>query len=59
MFYDAATHTLYDGEWRNNKKEGQGILRVSEKEYYSGTFLKSIKEGFGEEVFSNGDRYRG
>ena len=47
MYLDAATKVIYSGEWRDGKKEGQGFLKLSEKEYYYGTFLKSIKEGFG------------
>lgn len=47
MYLDAATRVLYSGEWRDGRKEGQGFLKLSEKEYYFGTFVKSIKEGFG------------
>jgi hypothetical protein len=59
VYLDAATRVLYSGEWRDGRKEGQGFLKLSEKEYYFGTFVKSIKEGFGVEVFVNGDKYRG
>jgi hypothetical protein len=35
------------------------LLKISEKEHYYGTFVKSIKEGYGEEFFPNGDKYKG
>lgn len=35
------------------------MLKLSDKEYYCGTFQRSIKEGFGEEAFPNADKYKG
>jgi hypothetical protein len=43
VYLEAASKVIYNGEWRDGKKDGFGTLRLSDKEYYKGTFVKSIK----------------
>jgi hypothetical protein len=47
VYYDSTTKVVYSGEWKDGKKNGFGILKFSEKEYYKGTFIKSVKDGYG------------
>lgn len=46
-YFDASTKAVYNGEWKDNKKDGQGFFKVTDRDYYFGTFVKSIKDGFG------------
>jgi hypothetical protein len=43
VYFDSATKVIYSGEWKDGKKDGQGFLKLSDKEYYYGTFFKSVK----------------
>jgi hypothetical protein len=47
IYYDSTTKVAYKGEWKDGKKNGFGLLKFSDKEYYKGTFIKSVKDGYG------------
>lgn len=49
---------LYDGEWRDDAKEGQGVL-VYEKGTYEGYFKGDIFHGRGKLTWKGGDVYDG
>ena len=57
----------YDGEWRNDKRNGKGIF-ISAHYYncknhigmkYEGDFKDDKFEGYGIAIYSNGDKYEG
>ena len=49
----------YEGEWRNDKKEGKGIYYWNDGDRYEGDFRNGNFEGKGIYYFSNGDRRMG
>ena len=50
----------YDGNWKDNKKEGKGSFFYSDKgEVYKGDFVNDLPNGKGIYYFKNGDRYEG
>ena len=50
----------YDGNWKDNKKEGKGSYFYNEKgEVYKGNFCNDFPNGMGIYYFKNGDRYEG
>ena len=54
---------IYDGEWKNDKQDGKGILYYHKDpftgERYEGDFKNGKKEGKGIIYFNNGDRIMG
>ena len=42
-----ADGSKYVGEWKNNKKEGEGILTLVNGSKYEGYFLNDHKHGMG------------
>jgi hypothetical protein len=46
------------GQWKLGIMHGRGILRTSGS-VFQGTLVNSLKHGSGEELFGNGDVYRG
>lgn len=48
----------YEGEWEKNKQNGKGTFR-HRASTYRGTFKDFLKDGQGDEVFVNGDKYIG
>jgi hypothetical protein len=49
----------YSGEWRDNKKEGNGSYIYSNGERYEGGWQRDKKHGFGTYKYRNGDSYSG
>lgn len=51
----------YVGQWKNNKAHGQGIHTSPTSTYqginlyYQGSFNQFVKQGYGVEMFPNGD----
>ena len=37
----------YNGEWKNNKREGVGILKCNDGIIYEGNWVNDKKEGLG------------
>ena len=45
---------VYDGEWKDNKKNGRGTLRYSDGDVYDGEFKDGLKHGRGTFRYANG-----
>ena len=56
-FYWFSNHELFTGDWQGGLPHGTGIYIGKDK--YEGNFLNGLKFGFGEETFSNSDKYIG
>ena len=50
---------VYNGEWKNGKKEGQGVLNLVNGEKYTGEFKEDEFDGQGMMHFSNGKKMGG
>ena len=57
IHYD--TGNRYEGEFKNDLREGYGIFYTSDGDRYEGEFKNELIEGYGIWYFSNGDRYEG
>jgi len=49
----------YDGDWKNGKMHGKGILILGQGDVYSGEFDRGQYHGFGTLKCGNGDSYVG
>jgi hypothetical protein len=49
----------YEGEWRNDKMDGEGCFMKSNVGSYSGSFSVGMRDGYGVYEYTNGDRYEG
>ena len=49
---------MYDGNWKDGKKNGQGVLTRPDNKY-EGEFKNDCFEGNGTKYFKNGDIYKG
>lgn len=54
-----ADGSQYEGEFRNGKYHGSGILKRSNGSSYDGTWKDGVKHGQGVYSFANGNRYQG
>ena len=45
---------IYEGEWKNNAKEGKGYEKFSNCSVYDGTYLKGKPHGYGKYEWENG-----
>lgn len=50
---------MYEGEFKNGLKNGQGKYKYATGDTYEGTFLNDLKHGQGKMEFQNGDKYQG
>lgn len=41
----------YEGQWKNNKRDGKGVLLWKDGERYEGNWVADCKQGFGELYF--------
>ena len=53
------TNGNYDGEFKNNKYDGQGKRTYKSGNIYAGGWKEGEKNGEGSLTFTNGDRYEG
>jgi len=53
------TEARYEGEFKDNKKEGVGRIWWSNGDRYLGDWKHDTKDGFGVMMWENGDRYDG
>ena len=51
--------SVYQGEWRDNKRHGEGIMYFLNGDIYSGQWAEGLKNGFGTYRFADGGEYRG
>jgi hypothetical protein len=49
----------YEGQWKNDLKQGLGITMYPDGAWFSGTLIKEEKDGYGKYVWPNGDSYNG
>lgn len=56
---DDLRYLCYNGEFHNNKFQGQGLLRLNNGKIFEGTFKKNAVHGFAKEIFVDGDIYEG
>lgn len=49
----------YEGDWKDGKKDGQGIMYYADGNKYEGRWKDDQKDGYGVYTWSNGDRFEG
>lgn len=57
--YHLSDGSIYAGEFRKGKKNGNGIITYSDGSIYTGTFSEEKMEGIGILLFVSGDKYAG
>ena len=50
---------VYDGEWENGTKHGQGTYTYAQGGSYEGEWDSNMRSGYGVNTWPNGDRYAG
>ena len=50
---------MYEGDWKNGVKEGEGIYYCSNGDYYRGLFVNDKICGQGVYTWKNEDQYKG
>jgi hypothetical protein len=50
---------IYDGNFKNDKYDGSGIMSWANGSRYVGQFVNNLKHGTGREWYGQGDRYQG
>lgn len=58
-FTPGSNGDIYDGEWKQGVKSGNGMWKGINNESYIGEWKDSKCEGYGVHVWANGDRYEG
>lgn len=53
------TNGAYQGETRDGKPHGRGVLRLTSGDTYDGQYLDGLRHGRGVLTLRNGDRYEG
>lgn len=51
--------TKYEGQWRRDKKHGQGSATFSDGSIYKGQFVRDVMEGQGTYTWVSGHEYKG
>ena len=49
----------YNGEWKNDQRNGRGIEIFSDEGLYKGDYKDDVPDGFGQYTWANGDYYEG
>ena len=52
-------YSMYLGQVKNNKMEGEGTFKFPDGGCYKGNFDDNEQNGFGEFTWPNGKKYRG
>ena len=50
-----ANKDVYDGEWKNDRKEGRGTMNYHNGDVYEGEFSKGKLHGKGTYTYASGD----
>lgn len=50
---------VYDGDWEDGMKQGQGTLTYAQGGSYEGEWYNNMRNGYGVNIWPNGDRYAG
>lgn len=45
--------TVYNGEWEENKRHGQGVYTYKNGDFYDGSWKEGHKHGKGRYIFAN------
>jgi len=53
------TDAIYEGEFKNGKRDGLGLMRYNNGRYYEGGWANDLRDGKGYERYSNGNSYEG
>lgn len=53
------TGDVYEGSWRDGKRNGVGTLSRRNGDRYKGDWEDDRRHGLGREAFGNGDKYEG
>ena len=48
---------MYEGEWKDDKKTGYGVLRSHRGATFEGTWLESTQDGYGVETYADGGKF--
>ena len=51
--------SVYEGEWRAGKKQGNGKITYHNRDVYEGMWRNGVREGKGRYVWGNGNVYNG
>lgn len=49
----------FEGEWKNDKKNGHGVMKFHNGDVYEGEWIDGHKNGRGSYSLANGDSYEG
>lgn len=58
-YIDKITNEVYEGGWKDNKRNGEGVLSLPDGTTYSGSFVNHKRNGFGKYTSSSGNTYEG
>ncbi|KAK8838725.1 hypothetical protein M9Y10_032764 [Tritrichomonas musculus] len=59
VFTDVVTGEEYEGEWKDNRRNGEGVLQFSDGSKYIGHFLNHKRDGQGQYTDKEGNHYIG
>lgn len=57
--YTCACGDVYDGEWKDDARSGQGVLRYASGAVYTGSWSRDLRVGHGSLVFEDGSSFVG
>ncbi|HXI09265.1 MAG TPA: hypothetical protein VNK06_00560, partial [Thermodesulfobacteriota bacterium] len=55
----SSTGRVYEGEWKEDKQSGKGVLVWPDGDRYAGEFKNDMFDGFGTYTFADGRKYEG
>jgi len=53
------TGAIYKGEWKDDKREGNGIITYESETKFEGIWINNRRNGFGKQICINGEEYEG
>lgn len=59
MTFGVNVTQVYDGDWDNGLRHGEGLLRFADGSFYKGDFYREKKHGTGCMMWSDGCQYQG
>jgi hypothetical protein len=59
VLFDKNNRLIFEGNYYNNKKYGNGKFIIKDNEYYEGEFFDDKMEGKGTYYYQNGDKWEG
>ena len=57
--YKWSNGDVYDGDWKDNRPNGQGTLKTVAGMQYKGGFVDGLEEGQGVQIDKDGNRFDG